>query len=138
MSMGKKNGIMPLLKLEKFLKKQRTGIHCNNQYIQSDVESIEILKEKCPSYDNSIPRNQIAKLETAFRYAIASNGETFTWRTAPEEKLKEIFDVRGFVLTIDPKNSKQAIADRYRDIRQRNLYRIGVIELCKREWLKNF
>ena len=76
-----------------------------------------MLKEKCPSYDDSITRNQFTKLETAFRYAVASDGATFTWRTASEEKLKEIFDVRGYVITMDPKNYNQAIADRYRDIR---------------------
>jgi len=73
---------------------------------------IEKLQEICPHYDNSIPPSDLYRLEKALKYAIASDGKTFLWTDQTEEKLKEIFDVRGFFLTTAQEKLKPIIDER--------------------------
>jgi len=74
---------------------------------------IEKLQEICPHYDNSIPPTDVYRIEKALKYAIASNGQTFLWTDHLEEKLKEIYDVRGFFLTTAQEKLKPLIDERY-------------------------
>jgi len=74
------------------------------------------LKEICPSYDDSILRNDYYRIEKALRYAIASEGQSFLPKKGTDESIKDQYDVRGFFLTMNADNIKTAIEQRFQTI----------------------
>ena len=66
----------------------------------------------CPSYDDSISKNDFYRLEKAFRYAIVSNGTIFGPRVDNKPALKDIYDLRSFFFVMDSANIKEIIEAR--------------------------
>ena len=67
----------------------------------------------CPSYDDSISKNDFYRLEKAFRYAIISNGSTFGSKDDNiSPALKDRYDLRSFFFVMDSVNIKEIIERR--------------------------